>query len=152
MTAVSVHFYRQLIKPWQLLYMRGSYTESKNTPTNYQPNLNIKSGDFMHSGVYSIDELRVILVPAFKAYPVHQGYVFGSYSRGEATENSDIDLFVEPADGFKSYEVCGILSRAMKLTGKGVDCYSRLDFDENTQIYERIMRDRVLVYESDKMC
>lgn len=100
----------------------------------------------MESAVYSIDELKTLLAPAFDAYPVRRGYVFGSYSRGEATEKSDIDLFVEPLDGFKSYEVCGILSRAMKLSGKGVDCYSSMDFDEKTPIYQTILKDRVLIY------
>ena len=106
-------------------------------------------GGFMESGVYSLDELKVLLVPAFDAYPVRRGYVFGSYSRGVATEKSDIDLFVEPSDGFKSYEVCGILSRAMKLSGKNVDCYSSLDFDENAPIYEMILKDRVLIYDGE---
>lgn len=75
--------------------------------------------------------------------------MFGSYARGEATEKSDIDLFVEPLDGFKSYEVCGILSRAMKLSGKGVDCYSSLDFDENAATYKSILKDRVLIYDGE---
>ena len=100
----------------------------------------------MKSGVYEIDELRALLTPAFDAYPVQRGYVFGSYSRGEATEKSDIDIFIEPFDGFKSYQVCGILSRAMKLSGKGVDCYSSLDFDKNAPIYKTILKDRVLIY------
>ena len=101
----------------------------------------------MRAGVYSLDELKTILHPAFSAYPVRRGYVFGSYSRGEATENSDIDLFIEPSEGFKSYEVCGILSRAMKLSSKGVDCYSSIDFDDNAPILKEIKKDRVLIYE-----
>jgi len=104
----------------------------------------------MESGVYSLDELKALLVHAFDAYSVRRGYVFGSYSRGEATGKSDIDLFVEPSDGFKSYEVCGILSRAMKLSGKSVDCYSSLDFDENAPMYKIILKDRVLIYDGEQ--
>ena len=100
----------------------------------------------MEPRVYSIDELKTLLAPAFDAYPVLRGYVFGSYSRGEANEKSDIDIFVEPSEGFKSYEVCGILSRAMKLSGKGVDCYSSLDFSDDAPVYQTILKDRVLIY------
>ena len=100
----------------------------------------------MESKIYSIDDLKTLLAPAFDAYPVHRGYIFGSYSRGEADEESDIDLFIEPSEGFKSYDVCGILSRAMKLSGKGVDCYSSMDFDESSQTYKTIVKDRVLIY------
>jgi predicted nucleotidyltransferase len=106
----------------------------------------VQGGEHMQSGVYSIEELKTLLAPAFGAYPVRRGYVFGSYSRGAATEISDIDLFIEPSDGFRSYEVCGILSRAMKLTGKGVDCYSSFDFDEDAPIYKTILKDKVLIY------
>jgi len=103
-------------------------------------------GDILNSGVYSIDDLRMLLAPVFEAYPVRRGYIFGSYSRGEANDKSDIDIFIEPSEGFKSYEVCGILSRAMKLSGKGVDCYSSFDFDSDSQTYKTILRDRVLIY------
>lgn len=100
----------------------------------------------MKSGIYAIEELKDLLAPAFAAYPVRKGYVFGSYSRGEATEKSDIDIFIEPSDGFKSYQACGVLSRAMELSGKGVDCYSSLDFDESAPIYKTILKDRVQIY------
>jgi len=100
----------------------------------------------MSPEVYTIDDLKALLAPAFEAYPVLRGYIFGSYSRGEADEKSDIDIFVEPSEGFRSYDVCGILSRAMKLSGKGVDCYSSIDFDEDSQTYKTILKDRVLIY------
>jgi len=100
----------------------------------------------MNRVVYTINDLKVLLAPAFDAYSVQRGYVFGSYSRGEADEKSDIDIFIEPSEGFKSYDVCGILSRAMKLSGKGVDCYSSKDFDENSQTYKTILKDRILIY------
>ena len=46
----------------------------------------------MSSVVYSISDLKELLAPAFEAYPVQRGYLFGSYSRGEADEESDIGL------------------------------------------------------------
>ena len=103
----------------------------------------------MEQKIYSIKDLGKILAPAFEAYHVRRGYLFGSYARGEADENSDIDIFVEPSDGFRSYEVCGILSRAMKLTGKGVDCYSSLDFEETTPVYQVILKDRIKIYDKE---
>ena len=49
----------------------------------------------MRNGTYSIDELLNIVTPIAKAYGVERVYLFGSYARGEATENSDIDLRIE---------------------------------------------------------
>ncbi len=104
----------------------------------------------MRDGIYSVNDLKALLAPAFSAYPVSRGYIFGSYARNEATESSDIDLFVEPSPDFRSYDTCGVLSRAMQLSGKSVDCYSTLDFDENAPIYKKIIQDRVLIYAKEK--
>lgn len=45
--------------------------------------------------VYTIDEIRDIVVPIAKAHEVGRVYLFGSYARGEATPESDIDLRIE---------------------------------------------------------
>ena len=42
--------------------------------------------------IYTIDEIKDKITPICKKYDVKSVNIFGSYSRGEATENSDIDL------------------------------------------------------------
>lgn len=44
---------------------------------------------------YSIDELRRIIAPIASAHGVKSVSVFGSYSRGSASANSDVDLKIE---------------------------------------------------------
>ena len=45
--------------------------------------------------VYSIDELRRRIAPIAKKYRIPAVYLFGSYARGEATEDSDVDVLIE---------------------------------------------------------
>ena len=45
--------------------------------------------------VYTIDEIKNIVAPIAKAYGVQRVFLFGSYARGEAREDSDIDLLVD---------------------------------------------------------
>ena len=40
-------------------------------------------------------ELINKLIPIFRQYPIKRAALFGSYARGEQTENSDIDIFLE---------------------------------------------------------
>lgn len=47
------------------------------------------------SHIYSIDEIKAIVAPIAAAHDVDGIYLFGSYARGNATENSDIDLRVD---------------------------------------------------------
>lgn len=46
--------------------------------------------------IYTIDEIKEKSKPVFERYSfVKRVYLFGSYSRGKATEKSDIDFFVD---------------------------------------------------------
>ena len=44
-----------------------------------------------------ISTIKEILVPIAQSYGVRKLYLFGSYAKGNATEESDIDLLVEKA-------------------------------------------------------
>ena len=45
--------------------------------------------------VYTIEDLRRIIAPIAEQYGLRAVYVFGSYARGEANADSDIDLLVD---------------------------------------------------------
>ena len=45
--------------------------------------------------VYTIDDLRRIIAPIAERYGLRAVYVFGSYARGKANADSDIDLLVD---------------------------------------------------------
>lgn len=45
--------------------------------------------------VYSIEEIRQKILPVALQYRLHTVYLFGSYARGEAQADSDIDLLVD---------------------------------------------------------
>ena len=44
---------------------------------------------------YTIDEIKKRITPVAQKYGLSAVYLFGSYARGEANENSDIDLLVD---------------------------------------------------------
>lgn len=45
--------------------------------------------------VYTQEEIRKAVVPVAEKYHLRAVYLFGSYSRGTATEDSDIDLLID---------------------------------------------------------
>lgn len=67
------------------------------------------------------------IISYFQSKPVLKAYVFGSYARGQADENSDIDLLVEldpphnPGIAFFGYqtELESILGRKVDLAVEG---------------------------------
>ena len=46
----------------------------------------------MDKKIYSIQEISKLVEPIAKTYGAERLYVFGSYARGEATSDSDIDF------------------------------------------------------------
>ena len=46
---------------------------------------------------YSIDEIRRRITPVAQKYGLAAVYLFGSYARGEANAESDVDLLVDTA-------------------------------------------------------
>lgn len=45
--------------------------------------------------IYSIEKIKEIIIPIAVKYCIPSVYLFGSYARGEATEDSDIDILVD---------------------------------------------------------
>ena len=48
----------------------------------------------MNSGLYTISEISNIMAPIAEDFGVKKVALFGSYARGEATENSDLDFHI----------------------------------------------------------
>ncbi|MDR1620013.1 MAG: nucleotidyltransferase domain-containing protein, partial [Clostridiales bacterium] len=44
--------------------------------------------------IYTLDELKRKIAPIARKYDIPAVYVFGSYARGEATDESDVDLLI----------------------------------------------------------
>ena len=82
--------------------------------------------------VYTIDELRQIVVPLLDKYGMQEARLFGSYARGVADASSDIDLLLTGKPGFRPLAVYGLSADVMEATGKKVDVYEMCELDPGT--------------------
>ena len=71
------------------------------------------------AAIYGIKEIKHRLEPVFKANGVRKAILFGSYARGEATVNSDIDIFVD--SGLRGLDFVGLMEYIREALGKEVD-------------------------------
>jgi predicted nucleotidyltransferase len=83
----------------------------------------------------------------FIAQPVYKVYLFGSYSRGDAKRNSDIDLLVvldysQIITGLEFFEMWTALE---KLTRKKVDLVTENSL--STYVRKYVENDKILLYE-----
>lgn len=96
-----------------------------------------------HSMQQMIPQIQGFLV----GQPVSKAWLFGSYSRGEESDSSDIDLLVEyiDSDSISLFTISRISIALRKLTGKSFDIVERsrlLPFASKSA-----EQDKILIYE-----
>lgn len=95
-------------------------------------------------GKLTIEQIKEICSEIFRSYSVEYCYLFGSYSKGTATETSDVDLLVSmPVDGLKFYELLELLRENLK---KKVDLLDVAQLNSNPMLVQEILRDGVKIY------
>ena len=95
------------------------------------------------------DAIRSAVDAAARSFPaIKQVVLVGSYARGEAGAESDIDLRIL-CDGDRRFSIMNLAAfgnRIEQATGKSVDIVSKRVID-NDELREAIKRDGVVVYE-----
>lgn len=75
----------------------------------------------MTKKIYSVEEIKKILEKSLKNTKVNRAILFGSYAKGEANENSDIDLLVDSNGAIVGIEFFGVLQTLVDSLKKNVD-------------------------------
>lgn len=94
--------------------------------------------------VYTIDEIKCIVIPIAKSYGVASISLFGSYATGKATSSSDIDFIIEKGDliGIKYFSLLEELENAFQCK---IDLITT-GFS-NKEFLNKIKKDEVKLYE-----
>lgn len=104
--------------------------------------------------IYSIDELKRKIAPVAEKYRLSAVYLFGSYARNEATDNSDVDILIDrTGSSVKSmFDMGALYNDLCESIGKEVDLVTTYALiqdgasDRTPWFTENVMRERVAVY------
>jgi predicted nucleotidyltransferase len=64
-----------------------------------------------------MQKIAVIL----KRYQIQHASLFGSFSKGTETENSDIDMLIEPGNNFTLFDMLSLEDELKALTNRNID-------------------------------
>ena len=96
-------------------------------------------------GVYSIDDIQDIAIPVLKKYNIKGAVLFGSYAKGTANEDSDVDLIVDGEIGSLALlEIKEELAKALDL--QKVDVLRLKSAKLKDSFYSEIKKYGVLIY------
>jgi predicted nucleotidyltransferase len=107
------------------------------------------------SMVYTIEQLKERIAPLAVKYDLPAVYVFGSYARGEATENSDVDILIDKTGStIKSlFDRAALYNDLNETLSKNVDLITisgieQDDVKKRTPWFvENLNRERIAIYE-----
>ena len=91
------------------------------------------------------DQIQSIAAPIAESYGVRSMSLFGSYARGEATEDSDVDLLIERGDALRGWDIGGLYVDLCDALGKELDLVTVAGADP--EFLARIRKDEVKLYE-----
>lgn len=92
-----------------------------------------------------IDEIKVLVSSLVKKYNAEYAILFGSYARGEATRESDIDIIIVGGTNFSALDVLAFGEELRELTNKKVDAFELREVEQNTEFYQNILREGVKI-------
>ena len=93
---------------------------------------------------YTIKELRRRIAPIARQHGVRSVSLFGSYSRGTAREDSDVDLKIEKGDLHSLFQLSGFRLAVEDALELPVDLVTSESADR--EFLNRIEKDEVLLY------
>ena len=99
----------------------------------------------MNKQIFTFENITNLVTPIAKKYGVKEIYLFGSYARGEATENSDLDFLVFGGDNFKLTLIFALAEDLRKALQKDVDVFEINEINKDSNFYHTIMKERLLV-------
>ena len=92
-----------------------------------------------------IPTIREAIAPIARFYGVKRLYLFGSYAKGNANENSDIDLLVEKGRSMSLLKLSGMRQSVQEALNLSVDLVTTTGIEE--EFHKEIAGTEILLYE-----
>ena len=97
----------------------------------------------MKKTIYTKETISESVRFLLKKYHAEKAILFGSYARGEATEESDIDLIIVGGAEFEPTDVFAIAEELNRQLDKKVDVYELREIDRGSELYDAIFSDGI---------
>ncbi len=89
--------------------------------------------------------IKNVIAPIAKSYGIKRIYLFGSYAKGEATEESDIDLLIEKGKPMSLLKLSGMRRQVQEALNLSVDLVTTAGIEDIFR--KEIEGTEILLYE-----
>ena len=95
--------------------------------------------------VLSLELIEETVKSLLKKYHAESAILFGSYARGEATPDSDLDLIVFGGADFIPRNIFALAEDLREMTGRNADVFESRELDRGTRLFETVMREGIRI-------
>ena len=99
----------------------------------------------MNDKIFTITDIKALVKPIAEKYNVDEIYLFGSYARNEANQNSDLDFLVFGGRNFKLTMIFSLAEELRAILNKKVDVFEINEINQDSEFYKTIMKERLRV-------
>lgn len=92
-----------------------------------------------------LKRIEEIMKELLRKYHAESAVVFGSYARGDATEESDIDVIIYGGDKFKKTDIFILAEDFRELIGKDADVFEISEVNQETDFYNNILQEGIRI-------
>lgn len=94
--------------------------------------------------IYSVDEIKNVLYPVFVRHNVKKAVLFGSYVKGMADKNSDVDLLLDSR--LRGLKFVGLIEDVRSALDKEVDVFDETHIIPGSKISSEIQKDGIVIF------
>ena len=105
---------------------------------------NYERGIFICDTIYTIDDIKAVLHLVFVKHSVKGAVLFGSYVKGLANQQSDVDLLLD--SGLRGLKFVGLIVDVRVALDKEVDVFDETHIIANSKISSEISKHGVVIY------
>lgn len=99
----------------------------------------------MKNEILTLEKIADVVRPIVIKYNIEEICLFGSYARGEATSESDLDFLVFGGEQFRLTMIFAIAEELRAAFGKKVDVFEINEVNRDSVFYQAIMKERVQI-------
>ena len=97
----------------------------------------------MNDKIFTITDIKALVKPIAEKYNVDEIYLFGSYARNEANQNSDLDFLVFGGQNFKLTMIFSLAEEFRAILNKNVVAFEINEINQDSEFYNTIMKERL---------
>lgn len=95
--------------------------------------------------IYTIEEIKNTAIPIVEEYGVLRLSIFGSYARGEANDDSDLDFLIDKGELRGLIQYCSLVQKLEEAFNCHVDLITMGVSDQD--FLKRIQNEELVIYE-----